>query len=107
MTTTKSYLTLLAIGSLYIFAAAAALMWGIQAYTPCVSNFEGGCGMAKGMLALASLLPAALAAGLAFPVKGALAAIEPIAAYATPVGFILGAVPAAYILYALKSIFIG
>jgi hypothetical protein len=42
----------------YLIFAAPTVMLAIGAYTPCTSNFEGGCGMAKGLAAIISLLPA-------------------------------------------------
>lgn len=45
----------------YLFVAVPTAYLAIGAYTPCVSNFEGGCGMARGLAAIISLFPAAAA----------------------------------------------
>lgn len=103
----QSMLAIFAVSSLYVLLAGAALVWAIKAHTPCVSNFEGGCGMAKGMLALASLLPAALAACLAVGLKSGLSSHPRFEPHARTAGIVLCVIPLAYILFTLKTLFFG
>lgn len=100
-------LALIVVSSFYVLLAATALVLAIQAYTPCVSNFEGGCSMAKGMLAMASLLPAALSACLAVGIKSGLTSSPRFKPYANTAGVALIGVPVAYVVYTLKAIFLG
>lgn len=48
---------------LYLTFAGTTVYLAIRAYTPCAMNFEGGCGMGRGLLAMASLVTSAVAAG--------------------------------------------
>lgn len=47
----------------YLLFAAPTVHLALQAYTPCETDFEGGCGMGHGLLALASFATAAGAWG--------------------------------------------
>lgn len=103
----QSMVVIVGVSLFYLLLAGAALICAMNAYTPCVSNFEGGCGMAKGMLALASLLPAALAACLAFVLKSGLSSHPRFQPRAKLAGVILGGIPLAYILVTLEILFLG
>lgn len=102
-----SYLAIFAVSCLYLLLAGTALVWTIDVSTPCVSNFEGGCGMGKALLGFALLVPAAMAACMAFVIKNGLASIPKTAPHANVVGIVLGGVPIACIVITLKAFFYG
>lgn len=106
-TAPESYLTIFIICSMYMFVAGITLVWGIEVYTPCVPNFEGGCSMGKELLALGTLDTAALAACLTLGVKSVLASTARTAPHASTAGGILGGLPLIYILFTIKSLFFG
>lgn len=91
----------------YAALAGMALWWGIDAYTPCVSNFEGGCSMGKGLLAIGSAIFAAIGAGVAVGVGALLSAKLQTRPFAKPAGIVLCGVPLLYTLFTLKAVFIG
>jgi len=88
--------------------AAPTVFLGIGAYTPCVTNFEGGCGMAKGLAALFSLLPASGAVTLGIFLRAQLAAHPVIVRKAPGTGVmanLLWIAPAFYMLFTLTELF--
>ncbi len=92
---------------MYAVFAGLALWLAIDAYTPCTSNFEGGCSMGKGLLALGSCIVAAIAAALALAVRVVLLQKRQTRPHANTAGIILCAIPLLYTLYTLKAVLIG
>lgn len=92
----------------YLLVAVPTIYLGTAAYTPCVTNFEGGCSMAKGMAALISLLPAACAVVLGIVLMQQLSR-SPVIAQKAPgapvVASLLWLAPAAYVLCTLYLLF--
>lgn len=100
--------TIVMLGVFYSFMAVPTVYLAVGAYTPCVTNFEGGCGMAKGLAAIISLLPAAAAFTLAFVLQMQMATRPSIAQkypILTPVVGLLWLAPAAYVLFTLYALF--
>ncbi|MFP5393793.1 MAG: hypothetical protein ACLGI6_19955 [Gammaproteobacteria bacterium] len=93
--------------AVYLVFAVPTLWLGIHAYEPCTRNFEGGCSMGRGLLALASLIPAFIAAFIGWHLRRTLARHTATEAYAMPGGVLLGGAPLLYLLYTLKALFIG
>lgn len=92
----------------YLVFAVPTIMLAIGAYTPCTSNFEGGCGMAKGLAAIISLLPATGAFTMGFVLRARLAEHPTIARRApTALAFamLLWLAPLAYTLVTLYVLF--
>lgn len=96
------------VGVFYLILAVPTVLMGIGAHKPCTSNFEGGCGMARGLAAIFSLLPAAGACGLGIILAMQLNA-HPIIARKSPtvvvMANLLWLAPAAYILFTLQALF--
>lgn len=99
---------ILIFAALYVAAAALATFLAIGAYTPCVPNFEGGCGMAKGLAALVSLVPAGGAAVFGIVLVKLLgehpAIARKIGAW-LPMAHLLWLAPLGYILFTLFVLF--
>lgn len=91
----------------YALFGGVALWWGIEAYKPCVTNFEGGCSMGKGMLAMGSSVAAGIAASVAFAVFCALLLRPQKQPFTKIAAIALGLVPLAYTAYTLKAVLIG
>jgi len=92
----------------YLIFAVPTVMLAIGAYTPCTSNFEGGCGMAKGLAAIISLLPATGAFTLGFVLRARLAEHPTIvrkAPAALAFAMLLWLAPLAYTLVTLYVLF--
>lgn len=95
-------------GVFYLILAVPTVFMAIGAHTPCTSNFEGGCGMAKGLAAIFSLLPAAGACGLGIVLTTQLNAHPTIIAKTPTVAVmanLLWLAPSAYILFTLNALF--
>lgn len=101
------FLPLVAVAAMYAFTAVATTVLGIDVFTPCASNFEGGCSMGKSLLASFSLFLALFAFGLAFGIQSVMASIPATAPHSAKAGWLLAGVPAIYILATLKALFIG
>jgi hypothetical protein len=93
-----------AIFAVYALAASGALVWGIATHTPCVSDFEGGCGYGKMWAGLFSWLAAVAATGAAAAMAGLSASLPAARRYFIGAGIVLGAPPLAYAMYGLYSI---
>lgn len=92
----------------YLLAAAPTVRLAIEAYTPCVTNFEGGCGMARGLAALISLLPAAGTSGLGIVLARQLARQPAILKRMPAVSLAAGLLwlaPLGYLLFTLYALF--
>lgn len=100
-----SWLTLSVAGAMYAVFAGAVIAAAIEIFTPCVSNFEGGCSMGKGLLAMASLIPALAATGMGFAMRGMLASRHAIKRYATRLTWLLAGAPAAFVFYISAKLF--
>ena len=94
----------LAILAVYALAASGALVWGIATHTPCVSDFEGGCGYGKMWAGLFSWLAAAVATGAGVALAGLAAWLPAARRHFIGAGIVLGAPPFAYAMYGLYSI---
>lgn len=96
----KIYGRAVMIGLLMIYAVCLGVLVkvGIDLFTPCKDNFEGGCSMGKSLLLFVSLVPALVALGLAAGIShmSASAALMPRALPAAR--FVLISLPAAYLL---------
>ncbi len=101
------YAGIVFLGTVYAVFAGLALWLAIDAYTPCESNFEGGCSMGKGMLAMGSCLLAAVAAVVALAVRVVLLQKLQTRPYAKMAGIALCGVPLLYTLFTLKLLFFG
>jgi len=96
------------LGIVYLIFAVPTVLLAVGAYTPCTSNFEGGCGMAKGLAAIISLLPATGAFTMGFVFRARLAEHPTIARRApTALAFamLLWIAPLAYTLVTLYVLF--
>jgi hypothetical protein len=96
------------LGVVYLIFAVPTVLLAVGAYTPCTSNFEGGCGMAKGLAAIISLLPATGAFTMGFVLRARLAEHPTIARRApTALAFamLLWIAPLAYTLVTLYVLF--
>lgn len=96
------------LGVVYLIFAVPTIMLAIGAYTPCTSNFEGGCGMAKGLAAIISLLPATGAFTMGFVLRARLAEHPTIvrkAPAALAFAMLLWLAPLAYALVTLYVLF--
>ena len=85
---------------LFIYAVCLGVLVkvGIDLFTPCQDNFEGGCGMGKSLLLFVSLVPALVALGLAVGL-GHMSAAAALLPRALPAArLVLIALPAAYLL---------
>lgn len=100
--------TIVLLGVVYLIFAVPTVLLAVGAYTPCTSNFEGGCGMAKGLAAIISLLPATGAFTMGFVFRARLAEHPTIARRApTALAFamLLWIAPLVYTLVTLYVLF--
>lgn len=96
------------LGVFYLILALPTLRLGIAVYTPCVSNFEGGCSMGKGIAAVITLVTATGAFGLGIVLMTQLTAHPTIAATmrgAIRLAHLLWLAPLAYFLFTLHALF--
>jgi hypothetical protein len=93
----------------YLLFAAPTVYLAIQAYTPCATNFEGGCSMGRGLMAMASLVTAAGASAVGAPLARTVMARsrapgESATGFATS---LLWALPLLYIPLVVYDLFFG
>lgn len=96
------------LGVFYLISALPTLRLGIAVYTPCVSNFEGGCSMGKGIAAVITLLTSGAASGLGIVLMTQLTAHPTIAGNmrgAIRLTHLLWLAPLAYFLFTLHALF--
>ena len=93
------------ISIVYVAFAVPTVYLAVNAYTPCESNFEGGCSMGRGLTALASLVPAATASLLGVLVKRQIDRFPALALRMASAHSLLWVVPLVYILITLHALF--
>lgn len=103
----RSYAGLVFMGFLYLVFSGLMLSKAIEAYTPCVSNFEGGCGMGKAMVALESCFIAIVVFALGLAVRALLLTKATTRPFASKAGIFLIGLPLVYGLFTLQAIFFG
>lgn len=93
------------ISFVYLVFAVLTVYLAVNAYAPCKSNFEGGCSMGRGLMAMASLLPAVTVSLLGVLVKRQIDKWSALAMRMAPAHSLLWVVPLIYILITLYALF--
>lgn len=95
------------ISVVYLVFTVLTVYLAAKAYAPCESNFEGGCSMGRAMMAIASLIPAAVASILGVLVKRQMDRFFALASRMALAHCLLWVVPLIYILTTLYVMFEG
>jgi hypothetical protein len=85
----------------YLAFAVLTVYLVVKAYTPCESNFEGGCSIGRAMMAIVSLVPAATVSILGVLVKRQIDKFSAVASRMALAYSLLWVVPLIYILITL------
>jgi hypothetical protein len=94
----------IAVVTSYLVAAWATTVWAIAAHTPCMSDFEGGCGYAKSMAGLFAWLASCMATGAAGAIAGMAALFPKAKVKLITTAIVLGAPTLAYLVYGLYAL---
>lgn len=93
------------ISFVYLIFAVPTVYMAVNAYAPCQSNFEGGCSMGRGLMAMASLVPAAVASLIGVLVKRQIDKFPALALRIASAHSVFWAGPLIYILVTFHALF--
>jgi hypothetical protein len=93
------------ISVVYLAFAVLTVYLAVKTYTPCESNFEGGCSIGRIMMAIASLVPAATVSVVGVLVKRQIDKFSAVASRMALAYSLLWVVPLIYILITLYVMF--